>query len=122
MADTKKRLIEKLKRELGHRIMESLNDLEVIEIMLNDDGALWVEKMGQEMECIGVPNINAKAFIGTVASFIGTTITPHNPILECELPIDGSRFEALIPPIVTKPAFTIRKRALKIFTLEDYLA
>ncbi len=122
MSDAQKRLIEKLKREFGHQIMTALSDLEVIEIMLNDDGTLWIERMGKEMECVGVPNINPKAFIGTIASFLGTTITPENPILECELPIDGSRFEGLIPPVVAKPVFTIRKKASKIFTLEDYLA
>ncbi|MBN2823906.1 MAG: P-type conjugative transfer ATPase TrbB, partial [Campylobacterales bacterium] len=59
-------------------------------------------------------------FIGTIASYIDTTITATNPILECTLPIDGSRFEAIIPPIVKAPIFTIRKKALKIFTLDDY--
>ena len=122
MSEAQKRLIEKLKREFGHQIMSALQDKEVIEIMLNDDGTLWIEKTTQEMEYLGVPNINAKAFIGTIASYLGTTITPENPIIECELPIDGSRFEALIPPVVAKPVFTIRKKALKIFTLKDYLA
>ncbi|MDQ7084927.1 MAG: hypothetical protein Q9M36_08335 [Sulfurovum sp.] len=121
ISDTQNRLIEKLKRELGKEIMDALADDTVIEIMLNDDGSLWIEKMGQDMECLGFPKINAKAFIGTVASYLKTTITVENPILECELPIDGSRFEALIPPVVSQPIFTIRKKAIKIFTLEDYL-
>jgi type IV secretion system protein TrbB len=37
------------------------------------------------------------------------------------LPIDGSRFEALIPPIVPGPTFTIRRKAVRVFTLEDYV-
>jgi type IV secretion system protein VirB11 len=61
-----------------------------------------------------------KALLGTIASYLNTTITSTNPILECELPIDGSRFEGLLPPIVNKPTFTIRKKASQIFTLEEY--
>ncbi|MGC3480313.1 conjugal transfer protein TrbB, partial [Pseudomonas aeruginosa] len=45
-----------------------------------------------------------------------------NPILECELPLDGSRFEALKPPVVSAPTVTIRKKAVKVFTLENYVA
>lgn len=120
MSDTQKRLIEKLRREFGQQIITALEDPDTIEIMLNCDGSLWVEKMGHPMVCLGVPNINPKAFIGTTASFIDTAVTPENPILECELPIDGSRFEALIPPVVAKPAFAIRKKASKVFTLDEY--
>ena len=122
MSDTQKRLIQKLKREFGNLILSALEDDEVIEIMLNDDGSLWIEKMGCDMECLGYPHINPKAFIGTIASYLGTTITVDNPIIECELPLDGSRFEAIIPPVVANPIFTIRKKASKVFVLEDYLA
>jgi type IV secretion system protein VirB11 len=52
---------------------------------------------------------------------LGVVVNPENPILECELPLDGSRFEALIPPLVSQPTFTIRKKALLIFTLQDYV-
>jgi type IV secretion system protein VirB11 len=48
-------------------------------------------------------------------------VTRESPILECELPLDNSRFEAMIPPIVAAPVFTIRRKALKIFTLSDYV-
>lgn len=122
MTETEKRLAEKLSRELGIDIMNAMNDPEVVEVMLNPDGTLWIEKMGQDMYSVGTPTINAKSIIGTIASYLGTTVTIDNPILECELPIDGSRFEGLIPPVVTKTSFTIRKKAIKIFTLEDYLA
>lgn len=90
--------------------------------MLNSDGMLWIEKLGKEMECLGnFATTKAKSIIGSVATFLDTTANADNPILECELPVDGSRFEALLPPIVANPTFTIRKKAVKIFTLEDYL-
>jgi hypothetical protein len=45
-----------------------------------------------------MPPATVEFFIATVASTLRGTVTRENPILECELPLDGSRFEALIPP------------------------
>jgi Flp pilus assembly protein, ATPase CpaF len=59
--------------------------------------------------------------IETVASMLDTSITKENPIISGELPLDGSRFEAQIPPIVEAPTFAIRKKALLVFTLQDYV-
>lgn len=117
-----RRITEKLKRELGPMICGLLEDSSVIEIMLNPDGTLWVERLGTPMEHIGaLAASQAESLMGTVASTLKTQITAANPILECELPLDGSRFEALIPPVVAGPTFTIRKKAVKIFTLADYV-
>ena len=116
------RLREKLRRELGPQICGFLAEPHVIEIMLNPDGALWVERLGQPMERVGSMEANkAEALIGTVAASLRTTVTRENPILECELPIDGSRFEAILPPNVAGPVFTIRRKASKIFTLAEYV-
>lgn len=120
--DFQLRVIKKLERELGNDIMKALNDPAVIEIMLNSDGFLWVEKIGEPMQKIGIfPDGNALALMGTIASFLDTTVTPEKPILECELPIDGSRFAGVIPPVVAHPTFTIRKKAVSIFTIQDYV-
>ncbi|EFH6694707.1 P-type conjugative transfer ATPase TrbB [Pseudomonas sp. PA-7-1E] len=118
-----RRIAEKLRRELGPQVCELLEDTKVIEIMLNPDGSLWCEWLGQPMERIGtMAKSQAESLMGTVASSLRTHITAHNPILECELPLDGSRFEALIPPIVSGPTFTIRKKASIVFTLANYVA
>ena len=45
----------------------------------------------------------------------------NSPILEGELPLDGSRFEGFFPPVVPNPSFSIRKKASKIFTLQEYV-
>ncbi|OCR84523.1 conjugal transfer protein TrbB, partial [Campylobacter fetus subsp. testudinum] len=83
-----------------------LNDTNTIELMLNSDGMLWVEQLGSDMKCLGsFPEAKAKSIITSVASFLDTTVNAENPILECELPIDGSRFEALLPPVVAHPTF-----------------
>lgn len=117
-----RRLHSKITRELGREVMTALQDDTVIEVMLNTDGRLWCDRLGEGMSCIGEMSMpNALALLGTIADGLGTVITKQSPILEGELPLDGSRFEGLIPPIVARPTFTIRKKALLIYTLDDYV-
>ncbi len=117
-----RRISEKLRRELGPQVMGYLGEDSVIEVMLNPDGSLWVEHLGRPMERVGkMAPIQAESLMATVATVLKQTIDAQNPILECELPLDGSRFEALLPPIVAAPVFTIRKKALKVFTLDEYV-
>ncbi|MFY9876847.1 MAG: P-type conjugative transfer ATPase TrbB, partial [Rhodomicrobium sp.] len=121
-SDYADRIKQKLERELGDPVIGALRDASVIEIMLNPDGGLWVERFGRPMARLGemLPH-QAEAAMATLAATHRTTITRQSPILECELP-DGSRFEGLIPPVVAGPSFCIRKRASRIFTLDDYVA
>ena len=122
MSEHASRVGQKLERELGQQILGCLKDPEVIEIMLNPDGVLWVERIGHPMARLGsMPPHQAEAAMATIAALHKTTITRENPILECELPLDGSRFEGLLPPVVAGPSFCIRKRAGRIFTLADYV-
>jgi type IV secretion system protein VirB11 len=58
--------------------------------------------------------------MGTIAAQKGTVINYDRPFLEAELPIDGSRFEGIIPPVTSRPVFAIRQRPRRIFTLDDY--
>ncbi len=112
----------KLEREFGEQILSCLNDETVIEIMLNPNGVLWVERFGHSMARLGeMSPHDAEAAMATLAAMNNTTHTRDNPILECDLPLDGSRFQGLIPPVVSAPSFCIRRRATKIFTLDDYV-
>lgn len=122
LTEHQRRNHEKIARELGNEVMAALEDDEVIEIMLNSDNSLWIDRLGKGMSKIDKHTCQAQGAIHTVASFLNTNITIENPVLECELPLDGSRFEALVPPVVTHPSFTIRKKAKKIFTLDDYIS
>jgi type IV secretion system protein TrbB len=121
-AETAQRLGEKLRRELGQQILAWLAEQEVIEIMLNSDGALWVERLGQQPERLGtMPSHQAEALMMTLASLKGQILDHRNPVIECQLPLDGSRFSGTIEP-VHAPSFNIRRRALRIFSLADYVA
>ena len=41
--------------------------------------------------------------------------------MSAELPETGERFEGLLPPVVTAPTFAIRKPAVAVFTLAEYV-
>jgi P-type conjugative transfer ATPase TrbB len=115
-----RRLAESMKRQLGS-VCGLLRESDVVELMLNADGTVWVDRLGQPMQPAGtMPPATAESFIATVASTLRSTVTRENPILECELPLDGSRFEALIPPVVSAPVFAIRRKASAVFPLEEY--
>ncbi len=117
------RLIEKIKRELGREFLEALQDPNVTELQLNPDKKVFVVERGQVPREIGTMDAySSHALIGSVAHALCTVVTPENPIVEGEFPLDGSRFEGLIPPVVANPIFTIRKKAISIFTLDDYVA
>lgn len=119
---TRQRLEEKLERECGTLIVGALRDPSVIEILLNPDGKVWLDVAGKGMEFSGhvMHPSAAESVLTTCASMLQTSITRENPILEGEFPLDGSRLEGIVPPIVRAPIFTIRKKALQVFTLEDY--
>ena len=116
------RLLEKLRRDLGTSVLTALADPKTIEILLNADGTLWQECLGKKMLPIGkmLPS-RAEAVMRTIATCLDSTITRKNPILEGELPLDGSRFAGQIPPIVHATTFAIRKKASAIFSLDRYV-
>ena len=119
---TDARLLAALEHNMGPVVMGALRDPEVVEIMLNPDGRLWVEKLGQDMQPAGdMDQSQSRLIISLVASGLETVVTTENPIVEGELPLDGSRFEGLMPPVVSSPSFTIRKRACQVFSLADYV-
>ena len=118
----KNRLLEKLRRDLGVPVLTALADPKTIEILLNADGTLWQECLGKKMIPIGkMQPSRAEAVMRTIATCLDSTITRKNPILEGELPLDGSRFAGQLPPIVHAPTFAIRKKASSIFSLERYV-
>ena len=121
-ATHKKRLHEKLRRDIGPAVLNALADPRTIEILLNADGTLWQECLGKTMLPIGkMSPSRAEAVMRTIATCLDSTITRKNPILEGELPLDGSRFAGQLPPIVHAPTFAIRKKASAIFSLDRYV-
>lgn len=116
------RLIRKLRDTLGEEICQALEDASVVEIMLNPDGRLFVERLGRGLKLAGKIEAGAaEIVIGSVAHALGTEAGADSPIISGELPIGGHRFEGLLPPVVAAPSFTIRRRTSRLIPLDDYV-
>lgn len=116
------RLVRKLQDALGSAICGALEDSTVVEVMLNPDGRLFVERLGEGITDLGslTPGA-AEVIIGSVAHALQTEADDTQPIISGELPIGGHRFEGLLPPVVSAPTFSIRRRASRLIPLEDYV-
>lgn len=122
MTHTYDRQLAKLREDFGLVFLEALADPDTVEIILNADGILWRERLGEPLKRIGeLSAVRADAAMRTIAAYHHMTLTRDNPSIECELPLDGSRFAGQIPPIVSSPVFAVRKRASRVFMLNQYV-
>ncbi|WP_371746560.1 P-type conjugative transfer ATPase TrbB [Aminobacter sp. SR38] len=113
-----------LRTALGSAIAGFLEDPSIVEVMLNPDGRLWIDRLSGGLEDTGCTLLAAdgERIIRLVAHHVGAEVHPGNPRVSAELPETGERFEGLLPPVVAAPAFAIRKPAVAVFTLDDYVA
>jgi type IV secretion system protein VirB11 len=113
-----------LRTAMGADIGRFLADPDVVEVMLNPDGKLWIDRLGSGLADTGimVPAEDGERIIRLVAHHVGAEVHAASPRLSAELPGSGERFEGLVPPIVAAPAFAIRKAAVAVFTLDNYAA
>ncbi|MBN8906369.1 MAG: Flp pilus assembly complex ATPase component TadA, partial [Rhodospirillales bacterium] len=113
-----------LKTAMGPEIVAALADPAVIEIMVNPDGALRLDRLdqGRVDTKLRLSSADVERIIRLVASHIRLEVHAGNPIVSAELPESGERFEGLLPPVSPAPCFSIRKPAAKIYTLDDYVA
>ena len=111
-----------LQTAMGPIIGNALGDKSVIEIMVNPDGALWLDKVGEGRVHAGeMLSADVERIIRLVASHISIECHDTAPIVSAELPETGERFEGVLPPIVISPSFAIRKPAGVVYTLADYV-
>src|SRR3546814_3849478 len=113
-----------LRTALGDAIAEWLADPQIIEIMLNPDGRLWVDRLGEGIADSGqiMTAADGERIIRLVAHHVGAEVHAAAPRVSAELPEGGERFEGVLPPVVTAPTFAIRKPAIAVFSLADYVA
>jgi P-type conjugative transfer ATPase TrbB len=113
-----------LRTALGPAITLWLEDPAVIEVMLNPDGRLWIDRLADGLIDTGerLSAADGERIVRLVAHHVGAEVHSGAPRVSAELPETGERFEGLIPPVVTAPAFAIRKPAVAVFTLDDYVA
>jgi type IV secretion system protein VirB11 len=113
-----------LRTAMGPAIAAALGDPRVIEIMVNPDGSLRLDLLGEgrvDTE-LRVDPAQAERIIRLVASHVRSEVHAGAPIVSAELPEGGERFEGLLPPVASAPCFSIRKPAARIHRLIDYVA
>ena len=112
-----------LRTALGPHVATWLAAPIVVEVMLNPDGNLWVDRLSEGLadtaEELSVAD--GERIVRLVAHHVGAEVHAGAPRVSAELPGTGERFEGLLPPVVAAPVFAIRKPAVAVFTLEDYV-
>ena len=111
-----------LRTALGSDIATFLEDPGIVEVMLNPDGRLWVDRLSEGLSKTDaiLSAADGERIIRLVAHHVGAEVHAGAPRVSAELPETGERFEGLLPPVVAAPTFAIRKPAVAVFTLDDY--
>ena len=111
-----------LRGALGPSILQALDDPKVVEVMVNADGRVWIDRIGEGRGCIGniEPN-RAESVVRLVADRMGEAVGRQHPVIAGTLPETGERFQGQLPPVTRAPTFAVRKRAEVVFTLDDYV-
>ncbi|MFA6123001.1 MAG: P-type conjugative transfer ATPase TrbB [Sphingomonas sp.] len=116
-----------LRTAMGPTIAAALADPLVVEVMVNPDGVLRLDRLGEGRTDTQVRYDPAQVerIIRLVASHGRTEVHAGSPIVSAELPPHGEgageRFEGVLPPVSLAPCFSIRKPATRIYTLLDYV-
>jgi type IV secretion system protein VirB11 len=112
-----------LRTALGPTIASYLEDASIVEVMLNPDGRLWIDRLSGGLADTGkrVSASDAERIVRLVAHHVGVEVHAGNPRVSAELPESGERFEGLLPPVVAAPCFAIRRPAVSVFSLGDYV-
>ncbi|WP_294256027.1 P-type conjugative transfer ATPase TrbB [uncultured Sphingomonas sp.] len=118
-----------LRTAMGPAIAAALADPRVTEIMVNPDGALRLDRLGEGRSDTGLRMEAAQVerIIRLVAAHARAEVHGDAPIVSAELPAHeegraGERFEGVLPPVSTAPCFSIRKPAERLYRLDDYVA
>lgn len=120
---THDRQVSVLRRAMGPVVLSALEDPKVVEVMVNPDGVVWVDRVGQAMTRTGrMSAADSQTIIRLVANHIGQTADASRPHVAGTLPVTGERFQGVLPPLTDAPTFAVRKPPKHIFRLDDYIA
>ena len=87
-----------LRTALGPAIAGFLEDPSVVEVMLNPDGRLWIDRLSEGLSDTG-ERLNAadgERIVRLVAHHVGSEVHAGSPRVSAELPETGERFEGFV--------------------------
>lgn len=96
---------------------------DISEIYVNDDGIIRYMSgdEGKVKTDIYLSPSQIMAILSYISGEAGKIINEDIPSISTEIKGYGYRFQGEAPPIVKQPQFNIRKKATKIFTLDEYV-
>jgi P-type conjugative transfer ATPase TrbB len=117
------RKVAALRQAMGPVIAGALADRLVVEVMVNPDGKIWVDRIGEGRSWTGehLAPADADRILRLLADHAGEVVTRDSPRISATLPETGERFQGAFMPVVSSPAFAIRKRPEVVFTLPEYV-
>lgn len=117
----RERIAAKISRE-AVKIQSYLDDPTVVEVMLNADESVWVDRLqyGLTKTDVTFDRDQAMLLIGSIARYNDTSVNDTQPLLKASMP-GGQRFQATIEPVVSAPIFSIRCNRVCSFRLDDYI-
>ncbi len=99
-----------------------LDDPSVVELSANQNGAVYVERLGQNPEHLGhLDAVARERIIRFCATESGIPVTEDSPIVSAKMPQTGYRFEGVKPPASEAPLFSIRFHASRVLKMADYV-
>ncbi|WP_245620262.1 ATPase, T2SS/T4P/T4SS family [Phenylobacterium immobile] len=121
--DVLDRKVAALRQAMGPVIAQALADRLVVEVMVNPDGKIWIDRIGEGRSWTGqlLAAADADRILRLLADHAGEVVTRDRPRVSATLPETGERFQGAFMPVVARPAFAIRKRPEVVFTLDDYV-
>jgi type IV secretion system protein VirB11 len=121
--EAKDRLLDSLQHAMGPTVLAAMKDPTVVEIMVNPDGKIWLDRVGEGRVFTGqfmTPSA-ADSILRTLATQAGVNVTADQPRVSATIPLTGERFQGQFMPLVRAPTFAIRKRPDVIFRLDSYV-
>src|SRR5712692_5320711 len=109
--------------ETAGQLLPYLEDPEMMEVMCNPCGRVFVERFGTgiaRVADLGAGTLDA--FLRCVASMVSAEWRESSPSLHAAFPVLGWRIQAERPPIAPGPMMTLRKHPDRVFPLEDFVA
>lgn len=120
---SKEEQIEYMYKNFGQSLTKFLDDKSIIEIYLNQDGFLRIEKFGEGryLTNVRLTPTESESILKLVADFNKTVLTRENATISTVLP-NGERISgAIYDTVGHRPVFTIRKKSNVRFELDYYV-
>ena len=107
---------------LGEEVLAILHEDCVNDLLLNEDGRLWVGRIAQPIADTGLrlAHWHALTALNCVADYTGRPLTAASPIVNSDISELRVRIAGAIPPVTLAPVFAIRKHSAQVLPLSAF--